>query len=145
MPYMRTACIVGGFIETSHVEPRRTPNLRAPCIVRGAAMLSDVVRERCEEGRGEKASWREGLARPCSPIQMKSTVPEAEQAAAAAPFQLVLGGGGNPDPPWSLAPRGPLFTRVLDVPLHSSAISPLRALSLLLRRHHLEIAEEEGG
>src|SRR5215510_3714194 len=46
---------------------------------------------------------------------MKSTVPEAEQAAGAAPVQMVLGGGGDPDPPWSLAPRGPLFTPVLDV------------------------------
>ena len=51
------------------------PTSPAPFHVRGAARMSDVVRGPCEEAAGEKASWREGLKRPSTTIQMRTTVP----------------------------------------------------------------------
>jgi len=50
------------------------PIVRAPCISRGAATMSDVVREPCEEDAGRRLRGERGYARPSSPIQMESTV-----------------------------------------------------------------------
>ena len=92
------------WLPASRFDPR--PIVRAPSISRGAATMSDVVRGPSRRGRGEKASWREGLRAAVFSHSDEIDGPIGRAFSRSRLFSVGFGGGGHPDPPRSLAPRG---------------------------------------